>query len=274
MDEWTARLASVAAIIALALMGWVVVHVLARRGRQALHSLLHAHGARRQQFVTLVQLLRWTANIVILTVAVMMLLSTLGVNITPLLASAGVAGLAISLGAQSLITDFIGGALILLENQYAVGDYIRVGDVSGQVERVTLRATHVRTLNGDLYVIPNGEVRIVGNQTKDWSGVLIDLGVAYEEDLTRAMAVLEESAAAFARKPEFAPEVIDAPQVLGVAGLGDSAVSVRIRLKTQPGKHLVIGRELRQHLLAACEREGITLPYPRQEVWVRREESG
>jgi small conductance mechanosensitive channel len=212
--------------------------------------------------VTLVQILRWGANVLIVGSALLMLLSTFGVDITPLLASVGVAGLAVSLGAQTLIKDLIGGFLILAENQYAVGDHIQVGDVLGQVERFTLRATHVRALNGRLYVVPNGEVRIVANLTKEWSGAL-----------DHALRVLAEAAEAFAQDPDFGPQLIETPQVLGPLSLGDWAITVRVMVKTQPGKHWGVARELRKRILAACEREGITLPYPRQEVLVRSLES-
>jgi small-conductance mechanosensitive channel len=119
-----------------------------------------------------VQVLRWVADIAIAVIALLMLLRTFGVDITPLLASVGVAGLAVSLGAQTLINDLIGGVLILIGNQYVVGDTIKVGDVSGAVERLTLRVTYIRDVNGSLFVVPNGEVRIVGNMTKEWSRAL------------------------------------------------------------------------------------------------------
>ena len=129
--------------------------------------------------ITFVQILRWGADVLIVGSAPLMLLSTFGVDITPLLASVGVAGLAVSLGTQSLIKDLIGGFLILMENQYAVGDSIQVGNVSGNVERITLRATYVRDINGYLHIVPNGEVHIVANQTKGWSRALVDVGVAW-----------------------------------------------------------------------------------------------
>jgi small conductance mechanosensitive channel len=144
-----------------------------------------------------------------------------------------------------------------------------VGTVSGQVERITLRATYVRATDGYLYVVPNGEVRIVANQTKEWSRALVDVGVAYEEDLDRALRVLAETAEACAQDPDIGPQLLEPPQVLGPLSLGDWAVTVRVMVKTQPGKHWGVARELRKWLLAACERQGITLPYPRQEVLVR-----
>jgi small conductance mechanosensitive channel len=273
-DELGWMLLSAALISALTALGLVAVHLVARRLLAWARAEERVREARRQQLVTLIVVIRWVANVVLIGAAVMMLLATFGVNITPLLASVGVAGLAVSLGAQTLIKDFIGGLLIILENQYATGDRIEVGIVSGEVERITLRATQVRDLNGDLYTVPNGEVRVLANQTRDWSRVMVDLGVAYEENLDRAQRVLEESAAAFAGEPAHAAHLLEPPQVLGVVSLGDSAALVRVAVKTQPGEQWATARQLRQYLLAACEREGISLPYPRQEVWVRGAEAG
>jgi small-conductance mechanosensitive channel len=269
----TSLLISSVLIVGLAALGLAAVHLLSGRALRVLQSRERLREARRQQMVTLVQILRWGADVLIVGSALLMLLSTFGVDITPLLASIGVAGLAVSLGAQSLLKDLIGGFLILAENQYAVGDTIQVGDVSGQVERFTLRATYVRALNGYLYVVPNGEVRIVANQTKEWSRALVDVGVAYEEDLDRALRVLGEAAEAFAQDLDVGPQLLEPPQVLGPLSLGDWAITVRVTVKTQPGKQLGVARELRKQVLAACDREGITLPYPRQEVLVRSLES-
>ena len=269
LDGLTSYLISGAVIIAVAALGLAVVQFLSKRSLHIIHSMEHLREERRQQMVTVVQILRWGADILIVGSALLMLLSTFGVDITPLLASVGVAGLAVSLGAQTLIKDLIGGFLILAENQYAVGDSIQVGTVSGQVERITLRATYVRDVNGYLHIIPNGEVRIVANQTKEWSRALVDVGVAYEEDLDRALRVLTETAEAFAQDPDIGPQLMEPPQVLGPFSLGDWAITVRVMVKTQPGKHWGVARELRKRLLAACEREGITLPYPRQEVLLK-----
>jgi small conductance mechanosensitive channel len=178
-------------IVVSAALGLVVVHFLVRRILRVARSTKGLHEERRQQLVTLTHILRWVANVVIIVVALLMLLSAFNINITPLLAGAGVAGLAVSLGAQTLIQDLIGGFLILVENQYTVGDVIQVGDVSGEVERFTLRATCLRDTNGRLHIVPNGEVRVVSNLTKEWSRALVDVGVAYEEDLARVLHVLE-----------------------------------------------------------------------------------
>ncbi len=248
--------------------GLILLYWLGRRGLSAVMSLQRIPEARRLQLVTLVKVVRSVAYILLLVSAFLMLLSNFGVNVAPLLASAGVAGLALSLGAQSLIKDCIGGLLILAESQYALGDSIQVGNVSGQVEHPTLRATRVRATNGDLCIVPNGEVRVVANQSRGWSAAVVDLGVAYEVDLGYALQVLEESAQVFARDPELAVDLLEPPQVLGPTSLDNWAIRVRLMAKTQPGKQWTVARRLRQFLLAVCEREGIALPYPRQEVWI------
>jgi small-conductance mechanosensitive channel len=256
-------------ILALTVLGLVIVQFIGRRVLQSIREAKHFPEARRQQLVTFVQILRWAADAAIVVIALLMLLSAFGVDITPLLASVGVAGLAVSLGAQTLIKDLIGGILILMENQYVVGDTIKVGDVSGVVERLTLRATYIRDVDGLLYVVPNGDVRIVGNMTKEWSRALVDVGVAYEEDMDRALRVLEQVAGTFAEDPKFGPLLLEPPKVLGPLSLGDWAFTVRFMVKTQPGEQWAVARGLRKQILAACEQESITLPYPRQEVWVR-----
>ena len=269
MNNWPSHLINGVLIVGTAVLGLVAAHLIARRILAWVHALRRIREARRQQLVTLVQTTQWILVVLLVISALLMLLSEFGVDITPLLASVGVAGLAVSLGAQSLIKDLIGGILIIVENQYAVGDSIVIGTVSGEVERITLRTTQVRALNGDLYVVPNGEVRVLANQTRDWARVVVDVGVAYEENLDRALRILEEGAAAFAQDPVFEADLLEPPQVLGVHSLGDSAVMVRIMVKTQPSKQWAAGRALRKSLLVTCEQEGVSLPYPRQGVWVR-----
>jgi small-conductance mechanosensitive channel len=267
LDNWISLIVELGSVIVLAALGILAVQF----GRTRLARALEGSSAtptRRKQWHTVVQVVSWVVNASIVIVAVMMLLSRF-VDIAPLLASLGVVGLALSLGAQTLIKDLIGGMLILIENQYAIGDVIQVGDIAGSVEHFTLRVTHVRSVEGKLHVIPNGEIRIVSNITRHWSRAMVDLGVAYEEDLDRVLAVLEQEAEAFAQDPKVADQLIEAPSVIGPLSLGDWAVTVRVMVKTLPGKHWGVAQILRKRLLAACEREGITLPYPRQEVLVR-----
>jgi small-conductance mechanosensitive channel len=274
LDWSTLPVISSAVIVVLAALGLLVVQFVGRHVQRTVRAVEHLRPLRREQLLTIVQILRWAVEVLIVGAALLMLLSTLGVDVTPLVASVGVAGLALSLAAQTLIKDLVGGFLILAENQYVVGDTIRVGGVSGQVERLTLRATYVRDVEGSLHVIPNGEVRVVSNQTRDWSRAVVDVGVAYEEDVERVLRVLEAAAEAFARDPALEAELLEPVQVIAPLSLGDWAFTVRVMVKTQPGRQWQIARELRKHLLVTCEQEGITLPYPRQEVWLRGPASG
>jgi small conductance mechanosensitive channel len=256
-------------VVLLAALGVALVQFLHRRTSRLVEAIPQLREGRRKQLLTLIDALRWIVDVLVLGSAALMLLSTAGVDITPLLASVGVAGLALSLGAQTLIKDVIGGLFILVENQYAVGDVIKVSGISGTVERITLRSTHLRDLKGRLHIVPNGEVRIVANLTREWSRAVVDVGVAYEEDLDRVLQILERFAGEFAQDPQFGPYLIEAPQVLGPIGLEDSAVTVRVAVKTQPGRQWEVSRALQRQILAVCGREGIELPYPRQEVVLR-----
>ncbi len=222
-----------------------------------------------QRARTLTRVIRSTALVTIVIVTGLMILLELGLDITPLIAGAGVVGVALGLGAQSLISDIIGGFFILLEDQFAVGDAIQVGNIGGGVEKMTLRATFLRDLKGTLHVVPNGEIRIVSNRTKDWSRAVVNLGVAYEEDIGRVMAALGKIGDDFYQDEEFAPLLLEEPTVSGVEALGDWAMTIRIMVKTEPGKQWDVARELRRRVKESFEQEGIEMPYPRQEVLMR-----
>ncbi len=222
-----------------------------------------------QRASTLTRVIHSTTLVAMATVAGLMILRELGLDIAPLIAGAGIAGVALGFGAQSLVRDIIGGFFILLEDQFAVGDSIKVGDIAGGVEKMTLRATFLRDLEGTLHVIPNGEMRIVSNRTKDWSRAVVKVGVAYEEDIGRVMAALGDIGHGLYQDEEFAPLLLEEPTVSGVEALGDWAVTVRIMVKTEPGKQWSVARELRRRIKESFEREGIEMPYPRQEVLMR-----
>jgi small-conductance mechanosensitive channel len=223
-----------------------------------------------QRAATLARVIHSTTLVIIVTIAGLMILRELGLDISPLIAGASVVGVAVGLGAQTLIKDIIGGLFILLEDQFAVGDAIQVGNIGGSVEKMTLRATSLRDLEGTLHVIPNGEMRIVSNRTKGWSRAIVDLGVAYEEDIGRVVAALGQIGRDLYQHEEFAPLLLEEPTVSGVEALGDWAVTVRIMVRTKPGKQWDVGRELRRRIKESFEREGIEMPYPRQEVLVSK----
>lgn len=220
LDKLAPLLASTALIVILTAVGLIVIQLLGRLFTKRLRGLESITEDRRQQLVTLVQIAKWALDVTLIITAVLMLLSRYGLNLTPLIAGVGVVGLALSLGAQTLIKDLIGGLLIVVENQYAVGDTIEVGDVTGLVERVTLRATHVRAADGSLVVVPNGEVRVVANASKGWSRAVVDIGVAYEADLEKALNTLRDVATSFAQEPQYEPLLLEVPSVMGPMSLG------------------------------------------------------
>ena len=269
VETWTAIGMRVAAIVLLSVLGLAIVELVSRYLHKLAQSTVKGKKERQRQLETLIQVVRWIARVVIVGAALLTILGHF-IDITPILASVGVLGLAVSLGAQTLIKDFIGGLLILIENQYAVGDVIQVGDVSGSVERLTLRTTHVRNVNGNLHIVPNGDVRTVANVTREWSRAMVDIGVAYEEDLARVVTVLEQEVDTFIDDPDFGPQLLERPKVLAPLSLGDWAMTVRVMVKTPAGKQWGVAMELRKRILAACKRENVELPYPRQEVLVRR----
>ncbi len=224
---------------------------------------------REKRARTLAGLLRTLGTTLVLIVAVMMALREIGLDITPLIAGAGVAGLAIGFGAQSLIRDIIAGFFILLEDQFHVGDVIQAGGVSGQVERMTLRMTIVRDLQGAVHFIPNGEIKVASNLTKEWSQAVLEIGVGYEEDVDRVIAVLTGIGRELATDATFGALVLEPPQVLGVEALADSQVTIRILARTLPLKQWDVARELRRRIKARFDREGIQIPYPHRVVITR-----
>lgn len=224
---------------------------------------------REKRARTLASLLRTVGTTLVLIVAVMMALREIGLDITPLIAGAGVAGLAIGFGAQSLIKDVIAGFFILLEDQFHVGDVIQAGGASGQVERMTLRMTIVRDLQGTVHFIPNGEIKVASNLTKEWSRAVLEIGVGYEEDVDRVMAVLTEVGHSLADDETFGKLVLEPPQVLGVEALADSQVTIRMLAKTLPLKQWEVARELRRRIKARLDREGIQIPYPHRVIITR-----
>lgn len=186
------------------------------------------------------------------------------IAIGPLLAGVGVAGLAISFGAQSLVKDMISGFFILMENQFAVGDVINVDGTAGKVERMTLRVVMLRDLAGVMHVIPNGSITKVSNLTREFSRTVVDVGVAYEENVDRVMEVLREILAAFRKDPQWSALFSDEPQVMGVEALADSSVNIRVVLPTQAGKQWDVGREFRRRVKNRFDDEGITIPFPQR----------
>lgn len=215
---------------------------------------------------TIRRLINTTALVITIIVAMLTILSEVGVEIGPILASVGVASLALGLGAQSLVKDAIGGFFIIVEGQYQVGDVIELDGYVGTVEDLTLRSTQVRDVQGYLHFIPNGEIRIVTNRTRDWSRAVIDVGVAYEDDVVLAIQTLEEIGLLATADPDVGPLLLEPPSVIGIEGLDEWQIRLRVMVKTKPNEHWSVQRYYRQHVRQLFPAKGLTLPSPRQEV--------
>jgi moderate conductance mechanosensitive channel len=194
-------------------------------------------------------------------------LSVIGVNIGPLLAGAGIIGVGLSLASQNLIKDAINGFFIILEDQYAVGDVINVGDVSGLVETMNLRITQLRDAEGRLITIPNSEVKIVANLSSNWSRADLAIPIAYHSDMEKALELMGKVAEQMSQDPLWREQILDKPEVLGVDDFGNRGVIIRVWIKTQPLQQWNIAREFRRRLKTALDEAGISIPMPQQEVW-------
>jgi moderate conductance mechanosensitive channel len=217
---------------------------------------------REQRAQTLASLLGNVAAISVFVVATLTILDIMLDNIGPILASFGIIGLAFSFGAQSLVKDVISGTFMLIEGQFGVGDVVKVSDVSGLVEKITLRTTVLRDIEGAVHIVPNGEITRVTNMTKAWSRAVLHIGVAYREDADRVMDVLRDLLRDFQADPEWGPLLLEEPVVPGIESFGDSSVNIRIMAKTLPLKQWDVSRELRRRIKKRFDEEGIEIPFP------------
>jgi small-conductance mechanosensitive channel len=206
-------------------------------------------------------------RLIIITVAIFMILSELGIDITPLLAGAGVAGIAIGFGAQTMIKDFLNGIFIISEDQYDKGDVVKIAGIAGLVEDVNLRRTILRDLDGIVHSIPNSEVTTASNYTRDWSRVNLNIPVAYGEDLDHVIEVLNRVGQELAEDDVFGPMIIGAPRVLRVQNFGDSGIDIKVLAETKPLKQWDVTGELRKRAKKAFDEEGIEIPWPHVKLY-------
>jgi len=214
---------------------------------------------RQRRLQTLRKAAKSTIQVIILVIAVLIGLGTIGIDIGPALAAAGILGLTISLGAQTLIKDVIGGLTILLEDEYRVGDQVKIGSVSGEVERITLRRTDVRDVEGRLFMVPNGEVRVLANETREWARAMVELNFGFESDVDKAVAVLDEALARLAADPRVKPHLLAAPEIFGWNAFNDWSVIVRLSAKVTAGKQADVARPMRQYALEALQEAGVPI---------------
>jgi moderate conductance mechanosensitive channel len=227
---------------------------------------------RERRGKTISQLLRSMGRVVIYAIALLLTFNVF-IDIGPILAGAGILGLAVSFGAQSLVKDVISGFFILFENQFAIGDVIEAGGKSGVVEKMSMRVVVLRDIQGAMHIIPNGEIKVVSNMTRGWSRAVVDVGVGYEEDVDRALGVVRDEAASFSTDPDWASQLDGPVEVPGLEALGDSAMVIRSLIRTQPGSQWAAAREYRRRLKLRFDRENIEIPFPQRRVHVQVDDS-
>jgi small conductance mechanosensitive channel len=241
-----------------------------QRMNQALARAEAAGASRRvQRAQTMGSLLKSIVTGVVVAVTVTMMLSELGANIGPVIASAGIIGVALGFGAQSLVKDFLSGIFMIFEDQYGVGDVVDVGEATGTVEAVSLRVTRLRDVNGTVWYVRNGEIIRVGNMSQNWARTVLDISVSYAEDLARVRRVLQEVAHDLWEDEDFKGLVIEEPEVWGVEQLGIDGVTVRVTLKTAPMEQWAVARAMRERIKARFDHEGIEMPFPQRVIWHR-----
>lgn len=224
----------------------------------------------KQRAKTLGAVLRSVATMTIYFIAIVMALGEFDVNLGPLIAGAGIIGIALGFGAQSLVKDFLSGIFMLVEDQFGVGDIVDLGDAAGVVEAVNLRTTQLRDLSGTLWHVPNGEIRRVANKSQQWARAVLDLDVAYDTDLKHAMGVIKRVADELWDEALPATTILEEPQIFGVQAFGADAITIRLGVKTEPAEQFATERELRARLKVAFDEEGIEIPFPQRTVWMHQ----
>jgi small conductance mechanosensitive channel len=247
---------------------------LRQRAPGALQATGEVNLRAAQRAETIGSVLRSIATAVIWGIAVLMVLSELGLNLGPLIAGAGVVGIALGFGAQTIVKDFLSGMFMLIEDQYGVGDIIDVGDATGTVESITLRTTRLRDVNGTVWHVPNGSIARVGNKSQEWARALLDVSVGYGTDLDEATRVIKEVADGVWQDPKLGHSVLEEPEVWGIETLGVDGIAIRLVVKTRPADQFKVMRELRRQLKVAFDEAGIEMPFPQRTIWVRQEGAG
>jgi small conductance mechanosensitive channel len=223
---------------------------------------------REKRARTLGRILRQGLGVGIWALAIVTILGELGVAIGPIVAGAGIAGIAVGFGAQALVKDMISGFFMLLENQYRVGDVIGIADVTGVVEAINLRTTVLRDVEGRVYIVPNGTIGVVTNHTRGWARALLDVGVAYREDTDRCYEVLRRVGAEMQKDPVFGPKLAEPFEYPGIERLDESSVLLRMMVRTKPHEQWVVVRELRRRVKKAFDEAGIEIPFPHRTLYL------
>jgi len=266
-----ARAFRIAAILIVAYLGWHLIKRVLNRVENiwAKHKNGGDESAQEamKRFSTVFQLLRGTIITIIIIITALVMLREIGYDITPILASAGIVGLAISFGAQSLFRDIICGIFMLLESQVRIGDVAIINGQAGIVQHVHLRTTVLRDLSGVVHVFPNGGITSLSNMTYEWSAYVLKIGVAYKEDVDHVMQVMNEVGQQMTEDPEYGALMISDLEMAGVDEFADSAVIIKARLLTKPLSQWKVGREYNRRIKKRFDQEGIEIPFPHRTIY-------
>jgi small conductance mechanosensitive channel len=261
--NWSALSGHVATIVFILALALLLLRLGTRLVDRSIRSLATRSPLRdasprsEQRAETLAGVATGLLRIVVWTMAVLLILEQMNLNLGPLLAGASIVGVALGFGAQSLVKDFFSGFFILVEDQYAVGDTITIADTTGAVEEINLRMTRIRGTDGTVWFVPNGEIRKVGNSAKEYGRSIVDVTIPNKADLTAATAAIAEEAAALAEDPAWASDVLEPPDVLGVETVDADGVTLRVSTKTTPARRAPLSRELRARIARRLQRDGI-----------------
>ncbi len=252
-------------IVAIAVGAFIVIRIfkiIIRRfeSKYSSRTKVGIEGAKRAE--TLSGLIETTLKVVILITVLLMVLKEVGIDIAPLLAGAGIVGLAVGFGAQSLVKDIISGFFMLLENHMNVGDVVEIAGKAGLVESMNLRITVMRDFEGKVHIVPNGEISVVTNFTREYSRALIEIGVAYKEDVDKVIGILKEVGEEIRKDEIYGPKIMEPMEVIGLDSFGSSSINIKVRFKTKPIEQWSTAREYRRLVKKRFDKENIEIPFP------------
>ncbi|MFB6320404.1 mechanosensitive ion channel family protein [Saccharicrinis sp. FJH54] len=254
-------------IVSLKLMSFFIGKLRDILAKRTVNQTDEPNTEAEKRLTTLMEILKKAAAIVIWAVFIMIFLKKINIDIGPILAGAGIIGLAVGFGAQELVRDFLSGFFILLENQIRTGDVAILNGTGGLVEKIELRTITLRDLSGVVHVFQNGKINSLSNMTKEWSAMVFDIGVAYKEDLNQVMKIMKEVSEDLKSDKEFEDKILEPMEIFGLDSFGDSALVVKGRIKTKPIQQWTVGREYRKRLKEAFDKHNIEIPFPHHTIY-------
>ncbi|HSF87217.1 MAG TPA: mechanosensitive ion channel family protein [Acidimicrobiia bacterium] len=240
---------------------------LQQKAMEKTRNILARAERSKQRAQTLGSVLASTASVAVYTLATLIALSEFEVNLGPLIAGAGIVGIALGFGSQTIVQDFLAGMFMIIEDQYGVGDVVNLGEATGVVEQISLRTTSIRDVEGSVWHFPNGEIKRVANKSQLYARSVLDIEVAYDTDIDLARRVIQEAAAEVWEEHHEHATILEEPEIWGIERFGESAIAIRLVVKTEPGEQWAASREIRERIKRAFDAEGIVIPFPQRVIW-------